>query len=429
MKKDNKVLLIGSGGREHAILEALSRSPFVSEIFVARGNAGMRELASLLPIDETDFDALISFALKEKIDLTVVGPELPLSLGIVDRFRAEGLRIFGPSQAAAQIESSKDFAKSLMMEAEVPTANYQSFTDYNQALSYVQEKGFPIVLKYDGLAAGKGVIIAQNLAEADATLKDMLLEDKFGLARVVIEDFLLGEEFSLFAFVRGREVYPLSPAKDHKRAFDGDKGPNTGGMGAYSPVPFVTSDDETFVLEHVLKPTASALVNQGASFTGLLYAGLIKTSSGIKVIEFNCRFGDPETEVLLPRLKTDLFEVMLAIAEGNEKAEAYETSLPPLEWEDFTCLGIVYASQGYPEAYRKGVPIAPLPQTRFEQRIYHMGTRIDADGQLLSNGGRVLMFVALDESPAIARQKVLSSLVEMNQKDFFFRSDIGKEFK
>ena len=305
-----KVLVVGGGGREHAIVDALSRSSRVEKIYCAPGNAGIARQAKCVPLEDTQIDELADFAGQEGIDLTVVGPEISLAAGIVDEFESRGLKIFGPSKAAARIESSKDFAKSLMAKYNVPTAAYRTFSDYGEALAYVNAGKLPVVLKYDGLAAGKGVVVAETLEQADEALKDMLLDDKFGHGRVVVEEFLTGPEFSLLCFVNGSEVEPMVLAQDHKRAFDGDEGPNTGGMGAYTPLPFITEKDEVYALEHVMKPIASGMVSEGIPFKGVLYGGLMKTPDGIKVIEFNCRFGDPETEVVLPRLIFSRFSGM-----------------------------------------------------------------------------------------------------------------------
>ena len=325
---DAKVLVVGGGGREHAIVDALSKSSHVGKIYCAPGNAGIASQAECVPIKDTQIDELLKFVKDKGIDLTVVGPEASLSKGIVDVFTQAGEPIFGPSKAAAMIESSKDFAKRLMQKYGVPTAAYRTFSDYSEALEYVRNGSFPVVLKYDGLAAGKGVVIPETLEQAEATLKDMLLDDKFGKGKVVIEEYMTGPEFSFLCFVCGEEVFPMVLSQDHKRAFDGDKGPNTGGMGAYSPVPFITEEDYEYALEKIMKPVAAGMVAEGCPFKGVLYGGLMKTPSGIKVVEFNCRFGDPETEVVLPRLETDIFEVFCAIAEGEIPSfKVYEDDL------------------------------------------------------------------------------------------------------
>ena len=290
-----KVLVVGGGGRCHAIVDALSRSSEVGKIYCAPGNAGIAAQAECVPLKDTQVEELKEFALENGIDLTVVGPEVALAAGIADVFSAAGLRIFGPSKAAATIESSKDFAKRLMAKYDIPTAAFETFEDYDKALEYVRKGSFPVVLKYDGLAAGKGVVIPETFEEAEATLKDMLLDDKFGKGKVVVEEFLTGPEFSFMCFVDGTEVYPMAVSQDHKRAYEGDKGPNTGGMGAYSPLPFVTDEDMEYAMEKVMKPAAAGMIAEGCPFKGVLYGGLMKTPSGVKVIEFNCRFGDPET--------------------------------------------------------------------------------------------------------------------------------------
>ena len=346
-----KVLVIGGGGREHAIVDALSRSPQVEKIYCAPGNAGIARQAECVAIRETEVERLRNFAAERGIGLTVVGPEVALAAGVVDCFRAAGLRIFGPTKAAARIESSKEFAKRLMAKYAIPTAGFRAFTDYAGALAYVQGRPLPAVLKYDGLAAGKGVVIARTMAEAEAALRDMLLDDKFGEGKVVVEDYLEGPEFSFMCFVSGHKVWPMALAQDHKRAYDGDEGPNTGGMGAYSPLPFVTAEDERYALEKIMQPVADAMIAEGCPFEGVLYGGLMKTARGIEVIEFNARFGDPETEVVLPRLKSDIVDIFCAVAEGRDTQ---------LEWHDFAALGIVLASKGYPGDYEKGHEIKGL---------------------------------------------------------------------
>ena len=336
--REAKVLVVGSGGREHAIVDALSRSLEVSKIWCAPGNAGIASQAECVPIGASDIQGLLAFAQEHHVDLTVVGPEVPLSEGIADAFEDAGMRIFGPSAAAARIESSKDFAKNLMAKYDVPTASFKTFSDFDEAMAYVRERPFPQVLKYDGLAAGKGVTIPQTLEEAEADLRSMLLDDMFGEGMVVIEDFLTGPEFSMMCLVDGERVFPLALAQDHKRAYEGDKGPNTGGMGAYSPLPFISAEDEKWALEHIMKPVAAAMVAEGTPFKGLLYGGLMKTPSGIKVIEFNCRFGDPETEVVLPRLESDFYRMLSAVVDGTE--------MPAITWTEDAVIGFVMASKG-----------------------------------------------------------------------------------
>ena len=408
-----KVLVIGSGGREHAIVDALARSPQVEKIFCAPGNAGIAAQAECVAIRDTEVERLRDFAAAEGIALTVVGPEVALAAGVVDAFRAAGLRIFGPTKAAARIESSKEFAKDLMARHDIPTAGYRVFSDYAEARDYVAGRPLPAVLKYDGLAAGKGVVIAATMEEADDALRDMLLDDKFGEGRVVVEDYLEGPEFSLLCFVSGRKVWPMVLAQDHKRAYDGDEGPNTGGMGAYSPLPFISEEDERYALERIMRPVAEAMADEGCPFEGVLYGGLMKTPQGIKVIEFNARFGDPETEVVLPRLKSDIVDIFCAVADGGD-AE--------LEWHDFATLGVVLASKGYPGDYAKGAEIRGLE--RVEGTVYHMGTKSDGD-RILTAGGRVLFVVGRGATLAEARKQALADVARIECDNLFHRTDIG----
>ena len=415
---EHKVLVVGGGGRCHAIVDALSRSPKVGKIYCAPGNAGIAAQAECVPIKDTAVDELRDFALSHAVDLTVVGPEAALAAGIADVFKEAGLRIFGPSKAAAVIESSKDFAKRLMAKYDIPTAAFRTFEDYGEALEYVRGGSFPTVLKYDGLAAGKGVIIAENLAQAEEALKDMLLDDKFGKGRVVVEEFLTGPEFSFMCFVDGEKVWPMTVSQDHKRAFEGDKGPNTGGMGAYSPVPLVTDDDIEFSLEKIMKPVAAGMVAEDRTFKGVLYGGLMKTPAGVKVIEFNCRFGDPETEVVLPRLESDIYDVFSAVADG--------TPMPELKWSQKAALGFVMASEGYPGSYGKGYPISGLEdaQALGDIRIFHMGTAVK-DGEYVTAGGRVLMVVGFGDDLKSAREHALKAVDCIKCDSLFYRKDIG----
>lgn len=407
------VLVVGSGGREHAVVDALTRSAQVEKIYCAPGNAGIARQAECVAIRETEVGRLLDFARTNRIALTVVGPEAALAVGIVDAFRSAGLRIFGPTKAAARIETSKEFAKELMTRYGIPTAAYRSFDDYEQARAYVVEQGAPIVLKYDGLAAGKGVVVARTLEEADAALRDMLLDDKFGAGRVVVEECLTGPEFSFMCFVSGSKVWPMALAQDHKRAYDGDEGPNTGGMGAYSPLPFITPEDERFALERIMRPTAAAMAAEGTPFTGVLYGGLMKTPQGIKVIEFNARFGDPETEVVLPRLASDIVDVFCAVADGGDTT---------LRWHDCATLGIVLATKGYPNAYEKGFEIKGLDAV--EGTVYHMGTRADGD-RVLTAGGRVLFVLGCGGNLAEARAAALRNVGRIDCGELFHRTDIG----
>lgn len=408
-----KVLVVGAGGRCHAIVDALNKSKKVNKIYAAPGNDGMKDLATLVSIKETNVEAMVSFAKENLIDLTVVGPEIALEAGIVNRFKEEGLLIFGPSKEAAQIETSKSFAKNLMKKYNIPTAEFETFTSYNDALDYVKTHSLPIVLKYDGLAAGKGVVIANTLEEAENTLKDMLVDDKFGQGRVVIEEFLEGPEFSFMCFVSNENVYPMVISQDHKRAYDGDLGPNTGGMGAYSGVPIISDEDISYSLENIMKKTAKALVSENCPFTGVLYGGLMKTKNGVKVIEFNARFGDPETEVVLPRLKTDIFDVFCDIIKGNNVN---------LAWEDFYTLGIVLASKGYPNNYEKGHVIKGLDKC--DALVYHMGTKYDGHNYL-TNGGRVLIVVGKGNTLKEANENALAQVAKIECDNLFYRKDIG----
>lgn len=416
--KEATVLVVGGGGRCHAIVDALSRSPQVGKIYCAPGNAGIAAQAECVPLKDTQVMELRDFALQNAVDLTVVGPEVALAAGISDVFREAGLRIFGPSKAAATIESSKDFAKRLMAKYSIPTASYRTFDDYEEALGYVRNGSFPVVLKYDGLAAGKGVVIPETFEEADTTLKDMLLDDRFGKGKVVVEEFLTGPEFSFMCFVDGEKVWPMALSQDHKRAYEGDKGPNTGGMGAYSPLPFITEEDREYALEHIMKPVAAAMVAEGCPFKGVLYGGLMKTPSGIKVIEFNCRFGDPETEVVLPLLESDIYDIFSAVAD--------DAPMPEIRWKNQASMGFVMASEGYPGPYDKGFPIEGLEDALSDPavRIYHMGTAVK-DGRLVTSGGRVLMVIGSGDTLLQAHDKALEAVGKIKCDNLFYRRDIG----
>ncbi|MCA1032921.1 phosphoribosylamine--glycine ligase [Bacillus timonensis] len=414
-----KVLIIGRGGREHTIAWKMAQSKRVEQVFVAPGNIGMKDIATRIDIDEIEIEALLSFAQKERIDLTVVGPEVPLTNGIVDKFEQQGLRIFGPRKAAAMIEGSKAFAKDLMKKYSIPTAAYEVFSTYEDAKNYIEKLGAPIVLKADGLAAGKGVTVAMTMDEAMKSLEEMMVTEKFGAAskQVVIEEYLSGEEFSLMAFVNGDRVYPMVIAQDHKRAFDGDLGPNTGGMGAYSPVPQISEEVVYTAINQIVKPTAEALVKEGTSFTGVLYAGLILTNEGPKVIEFNARFGDPETQVVLPRLKNDLAEVILDVLHGEELQ---------LEWDDKAVVGVVMASKGYPNEYKKGAIIHGTNSLLPETLLFHAGTR-EKNNQLETDGGRVLLLAAQAACLKDAQEKVYQEIKKVECEELFYRNDIGKK--
>lgn len=407
------VMVIGSGGREHAIVDALSRSARVQKIYACPGNPGMSRHATCVDISVTDVEALKNFAKEKCVDLTVVGPEASLAAGVADAFQAEGLRIFGPTKSAARIESSKEFAKKIMEKYDVPTGHYRSFDRYENAKEYAESMPLPTVIKYDGLAAGKGVVVAMTREEADAALRDMLLDSAFGQGRVLIEEFLDGPEFSFMCAVGGRKVYPLALAQDHKRAYDGDKGPNTGGMGAYSPLPFITDETRDRALKEILQRTADGLADEGIKYTGILYGGLILTKDGPKVIEFNARFGDPETEVVLPRLTSDIYDLFDAAIDGAD----YEPT-----WSDEACLGVVLASDGYPGSYKKGVELD------FDgcSKVYHMGTAIK-DGKLVTAGGRVAMVTGMGKTLREAADKAYADVKKAACPGLFYRSDIGKQ--
>ena len=407
-----KVLVVGGGGREHAIVHALSKSDKVDEIYAAPGNAGISKLAVCVNIKDTDVENIVAFAKAEKIDLVVIGPEASLALGIVDKLQEEGIKVFGPKKDAAQIESSKEFAKDLMQKYNIPTARYKVFNDYKEAKAYVDLSPLPTVIKFDGLAAGKGVVVAFTKEEADNALKDMLLNVKFGEGKVVVEEYLDGPEFSFMCFVDKDKVYPLEMAQDHKRAYDNDEGPNTGGMGAYSPLPFITKEDYEYALNKIMIPTAKALVRENHPFTGVLYGGLMKTKKGIKVIEFNARFGDPETEVVLPRLTSDIFDAFNAVIDGKA---------PLLTWDNKFTIGIVLASKGYPGSYAKGFKI----ENGMQEHIYHMGTKFDDEGNLVTNGGRVLFAVQSGDTLEEAN-RLANMLVDTIKCDnLYHRTDIG----
>ena len=412
-----KVLVIGSGGREHAIVRQFKNSPSVTEVFVAPGNDGMKSDATCVAIDALEFQMLVAFVQENAIDLTFVGPEQPLAAGIVDYFEAEGLRIFGPTKAAAQIEGSKSFAKELMKKYNIPTAAYETFTDVNEAKAYIRKMGAPIVVKADGLAAGKGVVVAMSLEEAINSVEDMIGNQKFGdsSSRVVIEAFLDGEEFSYMSFVHNGQIYPMVIAQDHKRAYDGDRGPNTGGMGAYSPVPHISEEVVQQAYDSIVLPTVKAMTTEGTPFTGILYAGLILTDEGPKVIEFNARFGDPETQVVLPRMDSDFGDLMMAIL--DEKPF-------DLKWSDDEILGVVIAADGYPEKVEKGDKLPDLTKLNGDLQVFHAGTK-EVDGQFVGNGGRVILVTAKSSSLQQAQNEVYKALSDLKWDGFFYRHDIG----
>ena len=416
-----KLLVIGSGGREHALAWKLAQSPKVATVFVAPGNAGTAPEPKLQNLPLTAHADLIDFCRKENVAFTIIGPEAPLAAGIVDDFRAAGLPVFGPTRAAAQLESSKDFAKAFMKRHGIPTADYQTFDNAQQAHDYVDAKGAPIVIKADGLAAGKGVIVAMTLAEAHAAIDDMLLGNKMGNAgaRVVIEDFLQGEEASFIVMVDGANVLPMATSQDHKRLLDNDQGPNTGGMGAYSPAPVVTPEVYRRTMDEIILPTVRGMREENHEFTGFLYAGLMIGADGAPyTVEFNCRFGDPETQPIMLRLESDLVELCLKACDG--KLDEVKS-----QWNPKASLGIVLAAEGYPGDYRKGDEITGLPQSAVESEKVFLAGVAAKDGKLLTNGGRVLCVTALGESVFRAQQKALKLAEQIHWNGRFYRRDIG----
>lgn len=407
-----KVLVIGKGGREHAIADAVARSSLVDEVYTVPGNVGMEEISTRVNISAGDVEKLCAFAKAEEIDLTIVGPEDTLALGIVDVFEKEGLKIWGPTKSAARVESSKDFAKKIMAKHNIPTASYATFSSLEEAMNYVNEKGAPIVIKEDGLKAGKGVTVASTLEEAIEALQIAFSQEDNS---VVIEECLFGFEFSLMSFVCGETVIPMEIAQDHKCAYDGDKGPNTGGMGVYSPVKKITSEIIEEAMEKVMKPMAKAMVEEGCPFTGFLYGGLMLTEAGVKTIEFNARFGDPEAEVILPRLKSDFVQVILDVMDHKT---------PTLEWDDNVTLGVVMASEGYPASSTKGAIIKGLENV--ESKIFHMGTNYKGE-DVVSDGGRVLIVVAKASTIEEAYEKAYADVHKIKCDKLFYRNDIGKK--
>ncbi len=419
-----KVLVIGGGGREHALAWKLAQSPKVQQVYVAPGNGGTARDRNLVNVPVTDVMQLREWAQANQIALTVVGPEAPLAAGVVDAFRAHGLRIFGPTRAAAQLESSKAFSKAFMARHAIPTAEFETFTDPVAAHAYVERKGAPIVVKADGLAAGKGVVVAMTLAEAHEAIDFMLLDNTLGVthnaggARVVIEEFLQGEEASFIVLCDGKNVTALATSQDHKRLQDGDQGPNTGGMGAYSPAPVVTAEVHARAMREVILPTVRGMEKDGIPYTGFLYAGLMIDAQGKpKTLEFNCRMGDPETQPIMMRLKSDLFDVMMAAtSEGLDKIE--------LDWDRRVALGVVLAAAGYPMTPRKGDAITGLPPDSLDAMVFHAGTT-EKDGQILTSGGRVLCVTALADSVKQAQQKAYELAQGVRFDGMQYRRDIG----
>ncbi len=416
-----KVLIIGSGGREHALAWQCSQFDEIEHVFVAPGNAGsaLENKISNIQIDSEDIPGLIKFAQNESIDITIVGPEAPLVLGIVDEFHDKDLSIFGPSKLASQLEGSKAFCKDFLARNNIPTAYYDVFTKTAPAIEYVREMGLPIVIKADGLAAGKGVIIANTFSEATHAINDMLDGNRFGEAgsRVVIEEFLIGEEASFIVMVDGNNILPMATSQDHKARDNGDKGPNTGGMGAYSPAPVVSNSVYKDAMEKVIMPTVNAMKKEGMPYTGFLYAGLmIDDNEKVKVLEYNCRFGDPETQPIMMRLKSNLAKLCMAATKGNLDQEQ-------AEWDHQTALGVVMAAKGYPDSYHKGDAIM-LPDASSESKVFHAGTKLK-DGNILSNGGRVLCATSLGENLEEAQEKAYKLVNKVNWDGSYYRTDIG----
>ncbi|GAB3113586.1 phosphoribosylamine--glycine ligase [Aestuariicella hydrocarbonica] len=417
------VLIIGSGGREHALAWKAAQNPSVETVYVAPGNAGTATEAGVenVAIDVMDFDALAAFAKDNNCGLTIVGPEAPLVEGVVDFFAGQGLRAFGPSKGAAQLEGSKAFTKDFLARHNIPTAEYQNFTEVEPALAYLKEKGAPIVVKADGLAAGKGVIVAETLEQAEDAVKDMLSGNAFGDAgcRVVIEEFLAGEEASFIVMVDGKNVVPMASSQDHKRVGDNDTGPNTGGMGAYSPAPVVTPGIHQRALDEVIYPTVKGMAEEGNDYTGFLYAGLMIMADGTpKVIEYNCRFGDPETQPIMLRMKSDMVELCEAAIDG-------ELAGKTTEWDERCAVGVVLAAGGYPADYAKGDVISGLPTEEVEgEKVFHAGTTLK-DGQVVTSGGRVLCATALGNTVTEAQQRAYQLARKIDWKGAFFRNDIA----
>lgn len=418
-----KILIVGSGGREHALAWKASQSPKVTHVFVAPGNAGTALEDKLTNIDFAveDILGLLAFAQKEAIDLTIIGPEVPLVLGIVDAFQAAGLKCFGPSAKAAQLEGSKKFCKDFMARHKISTAEYTTFTDTPAAIDYIKAKGAPIVVKADGLAAGKGVIVAQTEAEAISAVKDMLSGNSFGEAgsRVVIEEFLVGEEASFIVIADGKQALPMASSQDHKARDNGDLGPNTGGMGAYSPAPIVTDEIHQRVMDEVINPTLKGMADDGIPYTGFLYAGLMISPTGeIKVLEYNCRFGDPETQPIMMRLKSDLVELCNAALSQN-------LANTNTEWDKRSALGVVLAAGGYPDSYAKGAVISGLPSSEnTDSKVFHAGTQLN-DGQVVTAGGRVLCACALGDTIKEAQEKAYELTNKISWDKVYYRTDIG----
>jgi phosphoribosylamine--glycine ligase len=423
--KEMNVLVIGSGGREHALAWKAAQNPNVETVFVAPGNAGsaIENKVKNVDIDVLDFEKLAAFAQDNNCELTIVGPEAPLVEGVVNFFADKGLKAFGPSKGAAQLEGSKAFTKDFLARHDIPTAFYQNFTEVEPALAYIDKIGAPIVVKADGLAAGKGVIVAETVEQAKDAVKDMLSGNAFGDAgcRVVIEEFLAGEEASFIVMVDGKNILPMATSQDHKRVGDGDTGPNTGGMGAYSPAPVVTQDIHDRIMKEVIVPTVEGMAKEGNDYTGFLYAGLMIDASGTpKVIEYNCRFGDPETQPIMLRMQSDLVELCLAAFEDNGLAGK------TAQWDPRAAIGVVLAAGGYPEAYNKGDVIAGLPQSETAgEKVFHAGTKLNDKGEVTTNGGRVLCATALGNTVTEAQQQAYALTKTISWNGSFYRNDIA----
>lgn len=419
-----KVLIVGTGGREHALAWKIRQSPFLSKLYAAPGNAGIAEIAECISLAAEDIEGLVRFAREKEIDLTLVGPEGPLARGIVDRFQSEGLKIFGPRQAAAQIESSKIFSKQMMMLGRVPTADFKIFDEPSAAKHYLVESEPPFVIKADGLAAGKGVVLAASCEEAVEAVTQFMEEKSLGEAgqRILIEEHLEGEELSLLVLTDGENIIPLASAQDHKRLLDRDRGPNTGGMGAYSPCPFLSSENFHKVLDKTVRPILQVLAREGAPYHGVLYAGLILTKNGPYVLEYNARFGDPETQAVLPRLKSDLLPYFIEIAEGRFPHKS-------LEWDDRPSLNVVVSSGGYPGPSEKGQIISGLGELEGKDDlfVFHAGTARDQDGKWITAGGRVLSVTALGETLKAAQEKAYEAVYRIRFEHAHFRRDIGRK--
>ncbi len=416
-----KILVVGGGGREHALVWKISQSPLVTQVYCAPGNPGIAELAECVHIGADEIEALRDFATAEKIDLTVVGPEVPLTMGIVDSFKEAGLEIFGPSKVAAQIEGSKGFSKDLMARHGIPTAAYAKFTDHAAAVAYIQEQGAPIVVKADGLAAGKGVVVAMTVEEAVAAIDDIMQDKIFGAAgaSVVIEEFMAGEEASFFAFTDGKNILPLASSQDHKRVYDNDEGPNTGGMGAYSPAPVVTSDLYQEIVDTIVRPTIEGMAKDGCPYSGILYVGLMIKDGKPRVVEYNARFGDPEAQPLLMRMKSDIVPVLQACARGELQQDS-------IEWHDKAAVCVVMASGGYPASFTKGLPISGLDAAAElnDLVVFHAGTTAK-DGAIVNNGGRVLGVTALGTTVQEAIDNAYAGTKLISWQDVHYRQDIG----